>query len=221
MQFRFPSPIYPIVDLGGKTPPTELAEAILSARIPFLQLRAKLAPSREFVEIARQLRTITRQHRARLIINDRPDVALLVEADGVHLGQDDLPVEVARQMLGSERIIGLSTHNAVQVADAQRSGSADYIAFGPIFPTRSKENADPVQSLRALQDARRMCQLPLVAIGGIDQHRLADVLRNGADTAALIGAIADAPDPHQAAADLLREARSGRSERGRVGSGES
>lgn len=219
MRFRFPAPVYPIVDLGGETPIRELAEAILSAQIPFLQLRAKLAASREFVEVARQLRAITRRHQARLIINDRPDIALLVDADGVHLGQDDLPVEVARKMLGTARVIGLSTHNAVQVASAQQSG-ADYIAFGPIFPTLSKEKPDPVQGLRALHDARKMCQLPLVAIGGIDQARLAGVLQRGADAAALIGAIADAPDPHRAAADLLREARSAGSERTRGGSGE-
>ena len=112
---------------------------MLAAGVPLLQLRVKDEPTGRFVEIARAVKALADRHRALLIINDRADIAKLVDAAGVHLGQDDLPVAAARQILGPDKIIGLSTHNLAQAEAAARDGIADYIGFGPIFPTASKD----------------------------------------------------------------------------------
>jgi len=142
-----------------------------------------------------------------LIVNDRVDVAALVGAAGVHLGQEDLPAAAARAQLGPRAIIGLSTHDPVQLDAAVREGIADYLAYGPVFVTTSKARPDPTQGLAALAAARRRCPHPLVAIGGIDGDRLADVLATGADAVAVIAAIARAGDPEAATRTLLAAAR--------------
>jgi thiamine-phosphate pyrophosphorylase len=147
------------------------------------------------------------RHGAALIVNDRADVAKLVDAHGVHLGQEDLPPAAARRILGPSKVIGFSTHTPAQAEAALAEGVADYLAFGPIFPTSSKTNPDPVQSLDALRAVRRLCPLPLVAIGGITRENIAAVLATGADAAAVIAAIARVDDPSEATRDLLRRAR--------------
>jgi thiamine-phosphate pyrophosphorylase len=172
--------------------------------VRLLQLRLKTLPTGEVVALARQVKALCANHGARLIINDRVDVARLVDADGVHVGQDDLPPREARALLAPGKIIGFSTHNPTQLAAAARAGEADYLAFGPVFPTRSKHNPDPVVGLDALRAARRACSLPLVAIGGIDGDNLAATLATGVDCAALISAIIDAPDIGRATAAMLR-----------------
>jgi thiamine-phosphate pyrophosphorylase len=215
MAFRFPDPLYPIADAGPGREVVALAEAILAGGARLLQLRAKDATTRELVELARAVKQRADAAGARLILNDRADVARLVGAAGVHLGQDDLPPAAARAILGSAAVIGFSTHNLEQVDAALRAGSVDYLAFGPIFATSSKRNPDPVQGIAGLSAVRARCSLPLVAIGGIDATIIADVLAAGADAAAVIGAISGAADPEQAARALLVAARPGRRDRSR------
>lgn len=203
--FFFPSRLYPIVDVTGAPGRThvELARAILAAGARFLQLRVKSASTREFVEIARAVKQETDRAGARLIVNDRADVAALIGAAGVHLGQDDLPPKAARTLLGAGKILGFSTHNAAQLEAAAADPAIDYVGFGPIFETRSKANPDPAQGLEGLRAARPRCRMPLVAIGGIDRESAAAVLRCGADAVAVIGAICRAADPAAATREML------------------
>lgn len=197
MGFRFPQRLYPIVDS------VRLAEAVLTAGCRLLQLRLKAQPTGAVVAVARTVQDLAARAGARLIINDRADIARLVGAAGVHLGQDDLPAAVGRELLGPAAVIGVSTHTPAQLEAAVRAGGADYLAFGPIYPTRSKDHPDPAQGLDGLRAARARCPLPLVAIGGITAATLPDVLAAGADAVAVIAAIAHAEDPAAAARDLL------------------
>jgi thiamine-phosphate pyrophosphorylase len=136
------------------------------------------------------------------MVNDRADVARATDADGVHLGQDDLPVEMARRVLAPDKWIGCSTHSVGQVVEADRS-TADYIAFGPIFLTASKENPDPVVGLEGLREARRATGKPLVAIGGITLQNARELLAAGADSVAVIGDLLNAPDIRARAREFL------------------
>ena len=207
MAFAFSDPLYPIADAAGGRDAVALAEAILAGGAALLQLRAKDAATAELVALARAIKARTDAAGARLIINDRADVARLVGAAGVHLGQDDLPPAAARAILGPAAVIGFSTHSLDQVAAALRDGAIDYLAFGPIYPTTSKRGADPAQGLVALSAVRALCALPLVAIGGIDASTVADVLAAGADAVAVIGAVAGAADPAAALRALRRAVR--------------
>lgn len=202
----FPNRLYPIVDTLGdpKLAHVALAQAMLDAGVRFLQLRVKDQPARRFVEIARAVKAVTDGYQAQLIINDRADVAKLIDAAGVHLGQDDLPVSAAREILGPNKIIGFSTHSSAQAEAAAREGIADYIGFGPIYPTTSKERADPVQGLDGLRLVRRRVKLPVVAIGGITAGTMLDVLAAGADAVAMIGEIVHAEDVSAKVRALLR-----------------
>lgn len=187
--FRFPAPIYPIADDrdGSGRDPIALVDAMVRAGAPLLQLRVKNRSVREFVALARAARERTASAGVLLIINDRADVAALVGADGVHLGQDDLPPADARRLLGPRKIVGFSTHSLEQARAAAAERVADYIGFGPVFPTRSKANPDPVVGLDGLAAARRAVALPIVAIGGIRERQVSAVLAAGADAAAMIG----------------------------------
>ena len=138
---------------------------------------------------------------AAFIVNDHPDIAMAVEADGVHLGQDDLPVEEARKLMGGSRIIGVSTHSVEQARAAQSAG-ADYIGFGPIFTTKTKD-AGARQGIEGLRQVRKAVTLPVIAIGGINGGNLDEVLRAGADGVAVISAILAAPDLHKAARGMV------------------
>jgi thiamine-phosphate pyrophosphorylase len=207
--FTFPARLYPIVDTLGD--PTrshlELAQAMLDAGVPLLQLRVKDQPTGRFVEIARAVKAAADRAHAQLIINDRVDIAKLVDAAGVHLGQEDLPVVAARQILGPGTIIGFSTHNLAQAEAAAREGIADYFGFGPIYPTTSKERPDPVQGLEALRQVRRRVALPIVAIGGITAATIHDGLGAGADAVAMIGEIVRTPDVGATVRALLQTLR--------------
>jgi thiamine-phosphate pyrophosphorylase len=202
--FTFPDPLYPIADASPGGDVVALAQAILAGGARLLQLRAKDVPTGDLVALARAVKRHTDRAGARLIINDRADVARVVGAAGVHLGQDDLPPAAARAIVGPTALIGWSTHNADQLDAAVRAGDIDYVAFGPIFATRSKRNPDPVQGLAALAAVRARCPLPLVAIGGIDATTMAPALAAGADAVAVIGAICGADDPTAATRALLR-----------------
>ena len=208
MGFEFRCPIYPIVgDTASDRSPLDLADQLLGIGLPLLQLRLKQTPSGRFVEMAAELQRRCARHGAQLIVNDRCDVAEMVGAAGVHLGQDDLDPAAARQILGSTAIIGQSTHDDIQLDRAVADEAVDYVAFGPIFTTSSKRNPDPIRGLEGLRRAALRCPRPLVAIGGISVDNVADVMRAGANAAAVIGAIAAAADPTIAARDLLEQAK--------------
>lgn len=162
----------------------ELARVLAKAGVRLVQLRAKQARTAELLSDARRL-LASLAPGTLLVVNDRADVAAISGAAGVHLGQEDLPVEAARQSLGPEKLIGLSTHTECQI-DAARSLPIDYVAFGPIFPTATKADTEPVVGLEGLRKARGLTDKPLVAIGGITAENAAAVLGAGADTVAVI-----------------------------------
>jgi thiamine-phosphate pyrophosphorylase len=165
-----------------------------------IQLREKEDEPRDFFNDAIETVRIARSAKARLIINDRVDIALAINADGVHLGQTDIPVEAARRLLGANAIIGFSTHNLEQVKAALEL-PIDYLAFGPIFPTTSKENPDPIAGVSQLAAAKRLAgSLPVVAIGGIASTNLLTVFAAGADSAAVLSAVLK--DPTQISENL-------------------
>ncbi|MGC3975156.1 MAG: thiamine phosphate synthase [Nitrospira sp.] len=165
--------------------------AALGVRL--FQYRDKQATMKEAYARALALRQAATEVGAMLIINDRCDLALAVKADGVHLGQDDLPLANARQILGPEAIIGLSTHNQEQVREAVAL-QPDYIGFGPIFSTATKTDHDPVVGLEGLRAARALTTLPIFAIGGITSQHVSDIMTAGADGMAVISAILKAVD---------------------------
>jgi thiamine-phosphate pyrophosphorylase len=184
-----------------------LAESLAGSGVELIQYRDKTASSRRYFEISRQLSNVLGPRGARLIVNDRPDVALLAGAGGVHVGQEDLGVADARAVCGPDRWVGVSTHTLEQLAEADRT-SADYVAFGPIFQTATKKNPDPVVGTELLRKARAITKKPLVAIGGITLERAAEVYRAGADSLAVIRDLICAPDPAVRAREYLDVAAS-------------
>lgn len=198
-----PSRLYAIVDpLDTGRDPLALTRAMLAGGARLLQLRLKRPATNELLPIAEEMRALTAAVGATFIVNDRADVARACDADGVHLGQDDLPVDAARAILGPDRIVGFSTHSEEQLAAARDRG-ADYLAFGPIYATTSKNAADPVLGLERLRAARALTTAPLVAIGGITATTAPGVLAAGADAVAVIAALVRAPDVERATAELL------------------
>jgi thiamine-phosphate diphosphorylase len=187
--------LYAIIDpaqAGGRSP-VEVATALLAAGVRLIQLRDKHASSRELYESAQRVAECVHKAGGIFIVNDRADVARAEDADGVHVGQEDLPVEAARALVGPGKLVGYSTHVLEQVREADRS-TADYVAFGPIFPTASKVNPDPVVGLGGLAEARKATRKPLVAIGGITLENARAVIDAGADCVAVIRALVGAPD---------------------------
>jgi thiamine-phosphate pyrophosphorylase len=184
-----------------------LAESLAGSGVELIQYRDKTASSRRYFEISRQLSNVLGPRGARLIVNDRPDIALLAAAGGVHVGQEDLGVEDARAICGADRWVGVSTHTLEQLVEADRT-SADYVAFGPIFRTATKKNPDPVVGTELLRQARQMTRKPLVAIGGITLERAAEVYRAGADSLAVVRDLICAPDPGVRALEYLDVAAS-------------
>ena len=211
MNLVFPR-LYAIIDPTLLTiSELELAEALAGSGVELIQYRNKTASSRHYFDISRQLSSALGARGVRLIVNDRADIALLAGAGGVHVGQEDLAVEEARAICGGldgqDRWVGVSTHTLAQLAAADRT-SADYIAFGPIFPTATKKNPDPVVGMELLREARRITKKPLVAIGGITLERAAEVYRAGADSLAVVRDLICAPDPGARAREYLDVAAS-------------
>jgi thiamine-phosphate pyrophosphorylase len=211
MSVVFP-PLYAIIDPALlKTTALSFAESMAEAGVQLLQLRDKRASTRQLFEMSNLLSNCLSGLwnagglEVRFIVNDRPDVALLTGAGGVHVGQTDLGVEQARSIVGREAWVGVSTHTLDQIDAADRT-SADYVAFGPVFPTSTKEQADPVVGLRLLAEARKRTAKPLVAIGGITLERAADAYRAGADSLAVIRDLLVARDPGAQAQAYLEEA---------------
>jgi thiamine-phosphate pyrophosphorylase len=200
-------PVYAILDkdlLQG--PVEEYAEALASAGIELLQYRAKRQTTKDYFEASASLQKRLVGRNVRLIVNDRPDVAAMAGAGGVHVGQEDLPPDDARRVCGSQLWVGVSTHNLDQLRAAEFT-SADYIAFGPIFATSTKENPDPIVGLELLRRARELTQKPIVAIGGITLECAAEVYAAGADSVAVIRDLAAAPDPAARAREFLAAAK--------------
>ena len=208
----FPA-LYAILDPAlSRLPLPDLAETLADAGVKLLQLRDKHATARKTCTDSRQLIERVAARGVRLIVNDRPDIAAIVGAGGVHVGQDDLPVEEARRICGRSCWVGVSTHNIEQLRAADLT-SVDYIAVGPIFPTFTKEDPDPVIGLEFLRAARRNTRKTLVAIGGITVESAGEVFRAGADSVAVIRDLVAAPDPSARAAEYLAIAERIRSRR--------
>jgi thiamine-phosphate pyrophosphorylase len=187
----------------GSTLP-ELVEAALKGGVRAVQLREKDLPARDLYSLALELRKTTLRHGARLLINDRIDVALAVEADGVHLGGHSLPVSVARKILGPDRLLAVSTHHQAEILAASADG-ADLVTFGPVFATLSKAPYGPPQGMERLREACAGASLPVFALGGITVDRIAEVLAAGAAGAACIAALLTARDPAAAARAFSRQ----------------
>jgi thiamine-phosphate pyrophosphorylase len=189
-----PPPLYAILDpeqTKGRATETVLRE-LLAGGIKLLQLRAKAMIPVDFLQLARVTRSLTRSYDCRLIVNDRVDIALACDADGVHLGQEDLPLHAARTLVG-DRIIGISTHDVAQAKEAE-DGGADYIGFGPMFGTTTKATGYSARGPAMLRRVRETVRIPIVAIGGITEANIAEVWQAGADSAAIISDILGADD---------------------------
>ncbi len=180
----------------------------LAAGVRFFQYRNKSGTRREIYETSLQLVLLARGAGALLIVNDHADIALAVDADGVHLGQVDLPIGHARDLLGSGKLIGISTHSPEQAKVAE-SGGADYIGFGPLFWTSTKD-AGPVQGIEKIPVIKRTVSVPVFAIGGITLANVDKVICAGADGVAVISAVLSAPDRKAAAAELIRKIQNNR-----------
>jgi thiamine-phosphate pyrophosphorylase len=192
---RISSPLYAILDIGlcqGRAP-VDILNEFLSAGVTLVQLRAKDLPSNVFFALAQAARDFTRRAGAKLIVNDRLDIALAVRADGVHLGQEDMPLTAARKLVGDKLIIGLSTHELEQARRAEAEG-ADYIGFGPIFGTKTKTTSHSPRGLVMLREIKDAVKIPVVAIGGINEQNVAQVWQAGADSAAIISDLMGAQD---------------------------
>lgn len=188
--FSLTTKLYPITDVQlSALPHACQVEELSEGGAMLVQLREKRLPPREFYQQAQAVMQLARARGIRVIINDRVDIALALHADGVHLGQDDLPPEAARRLLGERFVIGFSTHNLEQARTAAKL-PIDYVAIGPVFTTSTKANHDPVVGLAGLRRVREVTgELPLVAIGGITQENAAEVIAAGADAVAVVSAL--------------------------------
>ena len=197
--------LYAILDADylGDRPLEAVCGALLGAGVRWFQYRDKRGSSRRLFESTMRLLPMIRAAGGRLIVNDRADVALVSGADGVHLGQDDLTAEEARRVLKPGQTVGCSTHNLDQLRRADAS-AADYLAFGPIFATGSKDRADPVVGLDGLARAREATSKPLVAIGGITVENARAVIEHGADAVAVIAGLLNTPEVAARAREFLK-----------------
>lgn len=194
----------------------EVVEQAVAGGASAIQLREKELSVSELLEVGRIVREITREAGVPFIINDRVDIALALDADGVHLGARDFPVGEARRLLGNGKIIGATAHNIEEVRKIVGEG-VDYIGFGPIFGTTTKKDALPPRGLDMLKRVRSETHLPLVAIGGINHANARSVIVAGADAVAVISAVVSAPDIKEATRQLVREIRAARETRNGVG----
>ena len=196
--------LYVILDAGLITSSErECATRLADAGVCLLQYRNKSAPSGRYLEKSRELAELFAQRGLTFFVNDRPDVAFLSGASGVHVGQEDLDIEAARLIVGRDRLVGVSTHNSEQFERAA-SSSADYIAVGPVFSTSTKANSDPVVGLDFIRRVRGLTKKPIVAIGGITIERAASVIEAGADSAAVISGILSALEPGERAKQYIQ-----------------
>jgi thiamine-phosphate pyrophosphorylase len=209
--------LYVITDeaIAGGLSHGDIARRAIDGGADVIQLRDKDLSSRELTRIGRELRRITRKTGTFFIVNDRLDVALACDADCVHLGQDDMRADVARQIAPPGFIIGVSVGSVEEAVRAQKDG-ADYIAISPVFSTASKYDAGPGRGLDILREIRRKVSVPVIAVGGINTHNVRDVIAAGADGVAVISAVVGSPDIAKAARDIRALVSAAREARGRV-----
>jgi thiamine-phosphate pyrophosphorylase len=195
--------LYVILDAALVTvPEIEIAQDLAAAGVRLLQYRNKTASARQLLRSSRGLAEALLPYGVTFFVNDRSDVACLAGASGVHVGQEDLDVEQARSLVGPDKYVGVSTHNFEQFRRAADS-SADYIAVGPVFATKSKANPDPIIGTTFVRQVRSLTNKPILAIGGITLDRAAEVIEAGADSVAVISDILGAPDPGKRAAKYI------------------
>lgn len=179
----------------------EIVEAAVAGGVSCVQLREKHCGTREFIEQAQSIKSLLRERNIPLIINDRIDVALAVEADGVHLGQQDMPIDLAREISSGSLLIGISAESIEDALKAEQDG-ADYIGISPVFSTPTKTDTGPPLGLDGVSNIRELVSIPLVGIGGINHENGAAVIAAGADGIAVVSAIVSAADPAAAAKQL-------------------
>ena len=190
--------LYAILDVACFAPPLRTTDAIVeharelaAGGVTLLQYRNKAGTTREMLDHARAIRSALGDG-ATLIMNDRADICMAADFDGVHVGQEDLSPQGARTVIGDSKILGVSTHNLDQLREAD-AGPADYVAYGPVFTTSSKQNPDPVVGIEGVRAARAATKKPLVAIGGITRANARSVIEAGADSVAVISDLLSAP----------------------------
>jgi thiamine-phosphate pyrophosphorylase len=179
-------------------------EQALKGGVQAVQLREKDLEARELFALAEKTKLLCEKYRAKFLVNDRIDVALAVEADGVQIGTGSIPVKITRGLLGDEKLIGVSTHSLQEAQQAGRDG-ADFVLFGPVHFTPSKAGYGKPQGLKALADVTNNVSVPVYAIGGIKSTHVEAVRETGAHGVALISAVLSAPDPQKAAEEILRQ----------------
>ena len=181
----------------------EITRLAIAGGADTIQYRQKSGSTREMIEIARNMKRLCSEADVTFIVNDRLDVAIAAEADGVHLGQDDFPIPMARELLGESRIIGGS---AATLDEARKclSEGADYVGFGPVYPTSSKDDAGPVSGIDILKQVVEIIPLPIIAIGGVGAENIPDVMRAGARGIAVISAVCCQDDPEKATKSLYQ-----------------
>jgi len=184
----------------------EIAGAAIRGGVSCIQLREKMCSTREFIDESLAIRSLLARHGIPLIINDRVDVALAVKADGIHLGQKDMPCRMARQIIPESMIVGISVESLDDAIAAQKDG-ADYLGVSPIYPTPTKTDTAQPLGLEGLRSIRSEVDLPLVGIGGLNADNVAAVIHNGADGVAVVSAIVAADDPEAATRDLIEIVR--------------
>lgn len=195
--------LYVVLDAALLTvPDSECARKLADAGVRMLQYRNKSASSRELFESSRRLSSQLVPQGISFLVNDRADVASVVDATGVHVGQEDLSAEAAREVVGTGKWVGVSTHNLEQFERAAAT-SADYVAVGPVFCTSTKTNSDPVVGIDFIRHVRALTKKPIVAIGGITVSRAAELIRAGADSVAVASDILRAPDPGRRARQYI------------------
>ncbi len=197
--------LYLVTDRGlsrGRTT-QHIVEAALRGGVTCVQLREKTCSTREFIIQALSIKDHLKRHNVPLIINDRIDIAQAVNADGVHLGQSDMPIEMAKAILKDSMIIGISAESLKDAVQAEKDG-ADYIGVSPIYATPTKTDTAPPLGLEGLREMRKSVKIPLVGIGGLNRENAGEVIKNGADGVAVVSAIVAADDPEKAARELSK-----------------
>lgn len=193
-------------DLARGRTTLEIVAAAIRGGVSCIQLREKTCSTGEFIDEALAIRSLLARHEIPLIINDRVDVALAVKADGIHLGQKDMPCSMARQLIPESMIVGISVESLDDAIAAQKDG-ADYLGVSPIYPTPTKTDTAQALGLEGLRSIRSEVDLPLVGIGGLNADNAAAVIYNGADGVAVVSAIVAADDPEAATRDLIEIVR--------------
>lgn len=199
---RLDIPILCCITADSSCPVTQAKKA-LEGGATMIQLRRKLASGSELYTWTEKIQKLCRRHNAVCIVNDRVDIALAAKADGVHLGQEDLPLEAARKLLGNQRIIGATISTVTEAKRAERQGCS-YAGLGHIFPTVSKTKSSEPVGLKRIREISAFLTVPILAIGGIGTDNVCEVISAGADGIAVISAVSDAADPVKAAAELLK-----------------